>query len=125
MQFVYLEVLITRYVLAQSYGIKGIESGQYIDYEMLCIQRYISNCVLIQPKQGYGTPIAIQKISFMRGFRWGRGPTPPENSQVIWVSIENSIWIPHPGKSWTSWKMVDPPGLMMELPLKPGKSNFF
>ena len=39
----------------------------------------------------------------------GVRPPPPENSQVIWVSIENSIWIPHPGKSWNPWKMVDPP----------------
>ena len=60
----------------------------------------------------------------MRGIQMGEGPNHPENSQVIWVSIENSTWIPQPGKSWTPWKMVDPPGLMMELPLKPGKSNF-
>ena len=67
--------------------------------------------------------MAIQKISFMRGSRWGRGPTPPpENSQVIWVSIENSVWIPQ--KAGPLENGVDPPGLMMELPLKPGKSNF-
>ena len=37
----------------------------------------------------------------------GARPPPPENSQVKWVSIENSIWIPTlekagpPGKWWT------------------------
>ena len=50
--------------------------------------------VFFQPKHGYGTPMAIQKILFMRGSRWGEGSDPPppppplENSQVIWVSIE-------------------------------------
>ena len=38
-----------------------------------------------------------------------RGPDPPPwKIQVTWVSIEISIWIP-PGKSWTPWKMLDPP----------------
>ena len=30
------------------------------------------------------------------------GPEPPDKSQVIWVSIEISIWTPHP------WKKLDP-----------------
>ena len=48
----------------------------------------------------------------------GRGPTPPENSQVIWVSIENSIGIaptqekagPPLENGGPHWKNDGPPG---------------
>ena len=36
------------------------------------------------------------------------GPDPPGKSQVIWVSIEISIWTT-PGKSWTPLENVGPP----------------
>ena len=50
----------------------------------------------------------------MCGSRGGdsRSVSPPVKLQVIWVSIEISIWTP--------WKMVDPPGKWWIPPLENG-----
>ena len=42
----------------------------------------------------------------VRTQRGDRGSAPPGKSQVICLSIANSIWTPW--KSWTSWKILDP-----------------
>ena len=71
--------------------------------------------------------MAIPKISLICGFRGEEGgPTPPplKKSQVIWVSIENSIWTTTTlEKVGPPWKMVEPPGIMMD-PSETWESNF-
>ena len=62
---------------------------------MICFPHFLSETILW---------VFIRKEKETSSFS-----NPPENSQVIWVSIENSIWIPTlekvgpPGKWWTPW----------------------
>ena len=66
--------------------------------------------------------MAIQKISFMHRSRWGEGSDPPplKIHKLYGFLLKIAFGSPAlekvgpPGKWWT------PPGLMMELPLKPG-----
>ena len=53
----------------------------------------ISNCVFFQPKHGYRTPMAIQKIVFMHGSRWGRGPTPLKIHKLYGFLLKKALYL--------------------------------